>query len=207
MFDPGHAALDRDLQAASSILLKYLGKKRTAVRSPSAQDIMIENRRQLCEYMHIVGPVPAPVYKACGPLTASRGWQQMPKAGISSYWISSSDRDYQVMIDLFKKGHYTWALFVGHLVIEKLLKAVFMQKCRKNPPLIHDLLRLAEKGGIELDEKQKDILDTVTTFNIQARYDDYHLDFFNKCTKDFTEEWINSIKELRKWLKQNLHSQ
>jgi len=31
--------------------------------------------------------------------------------------------------DLFEKGHYTWALFVGHLVLEKLLKAYLL--CRK----------------------------------------------------------------------------
>lgn len=120
-----------------------------------------------------------------------------------SYWVSSSDRDYKVMIDLFKKGHYTWSLFAGHLMIEKLLKAVYLQRCAKNPPFIHDLFRLAEECYLYLDEEQKDILDTITSFNIQARYDDYKLEFFNKCTKDFTEKWVNSIKEFRKWLKKN----
>ena len=120
-----------------------------------------------------------------------------------SYWVSSSDKDYKVMVDLFKNGHYTWALFIGHLVIEKLLKAIYSQQYLKNPPLIHDLLRLAEKCGFDLDDEQKDILDTVTTFNIQARYDDYKLEFFNKCTKNFTEKWIRSIEELRAWLKKD----
>ena len=119
------------------------------------------------------------------------------------YWVSSSDRDYKVMLDLLEKGHYSWSLFIGHLVLEKLLKAVYSQKYTKNPPLIHDLFRLAERSKLELNEDQKDILDTVTTFNIQARYDDYKLEFHNKCTKDFTEKWIRSIKEFRIWLKQN----
>lgn len=127
----------------------------------------------------------------------------MSNAEMISYWLSSSDRDYQVMIDLFNKGHYTWSLFIGHLVIEKLLKAVYSQQYMTSPPLIHDLLRLAEKIDLELDDEQKDILDTVTTFNIQARYDDYKLEFYNKCTKDFTQKWIRSIKEFRSWLKQN----
>jgi HEPN domain-containing protein len=127
----------------------------------------------------------------------------MSNAEMISYWLSSSDRDYQVMIDLFNKGHYTWSLFIGHLVIEKLLKAVYSQQYMTSPPLIHDLLRLAEKIDLELDEEQKDILDTVTTFNIQARYDDYKLEFYSKCTKDFTQTWIHSIKEFRSWLKKN----
>jgi len=125
----------------------------------------------------------------------------MPKDEMISYWINSSDRDYQVMVDLFEKGHYTWALFMGHLVIEKLLKAIYSQKYTKNPPLIHDLLRLAEKCGLDPEEEQKDIFDTVTIFNIQARYDDYKLEFYHKCTKDFTDKWIHSIEELRSWLK------
>jgi len=124
----------------------------------------------------------------------------MEKSEILSYWITSADKDYQAMHHLFEKGHYTWSLFVGHLVIEKLLKAVFTQKFAANPPYIHDLYRLAEKCHIELDEQQKDDLDTISTFNIQARYDDYKMEFHNKCTKEFTQQWIDFIREFRKWL-------
>ncbi len=56
---------------------------------------------------------------------------------------------------------------------------------------------------VSLCRPQKDILDTVTTFNIQARYDDYKLSFFNKCTKNFTIKWVENIKEFRSWLKHN----
>ncbi len=70
------------------------------------------------------------------------------------------------------------------------------------PPFIHDLLRLAEKGGLPLSENQKDILDTITTFNLRARYDDYKMEFHRKCTKDFAEEWAEHIKEFRKWIKE-----
>ncbi len=128
---------------------------------------------------------------------------KMKRKEVVSYWINSSDRDYQVMIDLFEKGHYTWSLFIGHLVLEKLLKAVYSQKVTWNPPLIHDLLRLAEKSNLDLDESKKDILDTITTFNIQARYDDYKLEFHDKCTKTFSEMWISHITELRTWMKDN----
>jgi HEPN domain-containing protein len=79
----------------------------------------------------------------------------MKEKEVTSYWTKSSDRDYQVMIDLFEKGHYTWSLFIGHLVLEKLLKAIYSQKFAQNPPLIHDLLRLAEKSNLDLDEGGK----------------------------------------------------
>jgi HEPN domain-containing protein len=44
----------------------------------------------------------------------------MNKEELITYWINSSDRDFQAMIHLLEKGDYTWALFIGHLVIEKL---------------------------------------------------------------------------------------
>ncbi len=118
-----------------------------------------------------------------------------------SFWVESSDRDFKVMDDLFEKGHYTWALFVGHLVIEKLLKAYYVEKIDIQTPLIHNLLRIAEKSKLELSEEQKDMLVTVTTFNIQARYDDVKREFYHKCSKEFTEKWIGKIKGFRKWIK------
>ncbi|MFC1825314.1 HEPN domain-containing protein [Thermodesulfobacteriota bacterium] len=127
----------------------------------------------------------------------------MKKSEMISYWTKSSDKDYQAMIHLFEKGHYTWSLFIGHLVIEKLLKAIYSQKYAENPPFIHDLYRLSEKCHLELDDEQKDNLDTISTFNIQARYDDYKMEFHNKCTKVFSQKWIDTIKELRAWFKEH----
>lgn len=42
---------------------------------------------------------------------------------------------------------------MGHLVIEKLLKAIYINNVGNNAPRIHDLLRLAQKSNIELSEE------------------------------------------------------
>ena len=120
------------------------------------------------------------------------------------YWVESSDRDFKTMNHLFEKKDYNWSLFIGHLVIEKLLKAYHVKNNDDHPLLIHNLLRLAEKAGLELDEEQKDLLVTVTTFNIRARYDDHKAEFYKTCTKQFSEIWIKKIKGFRKWIKKKL---
>ena len=122
----------------------------------------------------------------------------MNKADLIEYWIYSSNKDFVTMKHLFKKKDYHWSLFIGHLVIEKLLKAHHIKNIDNSPPYIHNLLRLAEKSGLNLTENQKDFLVTVTTFNISARYDDYKMDFYKTCTKKFTKEWIEEIKGFRK---------
>ncbi len=108
------------------------------------------------------------------------------------------------MIHLLEKGDFTWSLFIGHLVIEKLLKAWYVQSTSKTPPFIHDLVRLAERSGLALSDEQKDILDTISAFNITGRYDDYKMEFHKKCTKEFTEKWVQHIKEFRRWMKEKL---
>lgn len=108
------------------------------------------------------------------------------------------------MMDLFATKNYHWALFIGHLIIEKLLKALFIKQMKEMPPLIHDLRRIAEKAGIAVDEEHKIILDTITRFNIIARYDDYKQTFYALCSKEFTAEWIGKIEEIRQWIRKQL---
>ncbi|MBI5323856.1 MAG: HEPN domain-containing protein [Ignavibacteriae bacterium] len=117
------------------------------------------------------------------------------------HWIESSDKNFITMEHLFEANDYDWSLFMGHLVIEKLLKACFIIRKKQYPPLIHNLLRLAELSEIEMNEEQIEFFSTVTTFNLNARYDDYKENFYKLCTKEFTVTWLNKIKEYRQWIK------
>ena len=92
-------------------------------------------------------------------------------------------------------------LFIGHLMIEKLLKAYYVKAQSDYPPFIHNLLRLAEKSGLKLTADKKEQLVTITAFNINTRYDDYKMSFKKQCTPEFTEEWIDKLKDLRSWIK------
>jgi HEPN domain-containing protein len=123
------------------------------------------------------------------------------KDKLIKYWIDGSDDDFETMTAMFDSKRYSWALFVGHLMIEKLLKAYYVKIKSDYPPFIHNLLRLAQKADLELTDNQKEQLVTITAFNINARYDDYKMSFRNQCTPEFTVEWINKLKEMRPWIK------
>jgi HEPN domain-containing protein len=62
------------------------------------------------------------------------------------YWRTSSDENYATMHNLIKTKEFSWSLFLGHLVIEKLLKALYVKKLQRHPTFTHDLLRLAKKN-------------------------------------------------------------
>jgi len=50
------------------------------------------------------------------------------KERIINYWIESAENDFKTMNDLYQTKNNSWALFMGHLVIEKLLKALFVKE-------------------------------------------------------------------------------
>ena len=127
----------------------------------------------------------------------------MNNIDIMNYWIESSDKDYEVMLDLQKSKRNSYALFFGHLVIEKLLKAIYAKNNKSTPyaPRSHDLDYLAQKMNLETTEHQMDLLETISHFNLEARYDDFKKTFENKCTDEYTENQIKNIEEVRTWLK------
>lgn len=75
-----------------------------------------------------------------------------------------------------------------------------MKKTNQHPLFTHDLLLLATKSSILVSDEKAEWLDKITTFNINARYDNYKQEFYKLCTKEFTESWINKIEILRSWL-------
>ena len=130
----------------------------------------------------------------------------MNNIDLMNYWIKSSDNDYGVMLDLKERKRNTYCLFFGQLLIEKLLKAYYA-KINKNAPYApktHELAYLANKVNLKLTEEQEDMLETISDFNMEARYGDYKYTFELKCTDEYTEYWIENIKELREWLKELL---
>ncbi|MBU4486979.1 MAG: HEPN domain-containing protein [Candidatus Delongbacteria bacterium] len=128
----------------------------------------------------------------------------MEQKDMVNHWVKSAEQDYTAMEHLFEKKDYSWSLFVGHLVIEKLLKAYFIKVKNEQPPLIHNLLRIAEKADLKLTESQMDDLTVITSFNIEARYEDYKTEFYKKCTPNYSKKWFKKINEYKLWLMQIL---
>ena len=130
----------------------------------------------------------------------------MTNVELMNYWIESSNDDYGVMKNLYKSKDYSWSLFVGHLVIEKLVKAIYAKNNPDSPlaPQIHNILTISQKCNLELDNARAELFGTINTFNISARYDDYKKEFKNKCTKEYAEEQIKNIEEIRSWLQEQL---
>lgn len=47
---------------------------------------------------------------------------------VVNHWIETSESDFKTMLTLFDSKLYGWALFLGHISTEKLLKALYVKK-------------------------------------------------------------------------------
>jgi AbiV family abortive infection protein len=119
---------------------------------------------------------------------------------VVKYWRTASQEDFDSADILFQNKKYHHALFFCHLSIEKMLKAIIVKSTKTAPPLIHDLIRLAEKAKLPLSEAQMNELAEITTFNIGARYDDYKLSFRKKAKKQFSFKYLKKTREMLQWL-------
>ena len=122
------------------------------------------------------------------------------------FWIESANDDWNVVQHLFEKEDYSYALFLGHLTLEKILKGLYVHYRNENPPYTHRLIFLAESIPLDLNPDQLDLLEVATDFNLEARYPDEKFSFKKRCTKEFTEKYLKNIEVMKEWLMKKLPS-
>ena len=123
---------------------------------------------------------------------------------LMDYWKKTAEHDYETMQTLFVGKRYDATLFFGHIILEKMLKALIAHKIGEQAPYTHDLVRLAKIAHVELSEEEMKLLNEVNDFNIEARYPAERLEFYHRCTRGYTKKYVDLIDDFYKKLCQEL---
>lgn len=118
-----------------------------------------------------------------------------------AYWQTTSQEDFDTAETLFEAKHYQQALFFCQLALEKLLKGLVYAKTGGHALPIHNLNKLADQAALNLNQQQEEAFKEITSWNIEARYDNIKRTFYHKATKAFTAGWMKKTKELFIWIK------
>lgn len=116
-------------------------------------------------------------------------------------WLESAERNLSASLDMARSNHRDWALFVGQLALEKVLKGLITKKTDATPPFIHDLVKLSIVAGIETTENQQGDLAKISRFHVAARYEEIKSQLYAEATPEFTKEWLGKIQEFFLWFK------
>lgn len=120
------------------------------------------------------------------------------------YWLESAEYDLQTARAMLETKRLLYVGFMCHQVIEKSLKGIYVSR---NPdaelPYIHKLLRLANLSGVydEMSDAQKELLDTLSPLNIEARYPMHKELLLQSLTVERCESMIQETEALYVWLK------
>lgn len=112
------------------------------------------------------------------------------KDRLKKAWLRSATEDLATAESLFKLKRYNFALFCCHLVIEKILKALFIKNKDQYPLVSHDLVKIARRADLDLTQEVINQLAEITTFNVEARYDIDKTKLYKKATKSFTKKYM-----------------
>ncbi len=123
---------------------------------------------------------------------------------VVTYWVDTASYDLETAEGLFRIKRYPYVLFMCHLGVEKLLKAILVKKTGKHADYTHNLVYLAEKAGLDFTEAQLDLLAEMNEFNLEARYPEVKMSFYKDCTEAYTLKYLEYTREIHKWLTEQL---
>lgn len=85
-------------------------------------------------------------------------------------WIDSSDYYFKTAGHMLKTGRYIYVIFMCHIAIEKLLKALVHETTAKLPPKTHDLIYLLRIADVHMPENFLEFVGKINNASIVTRY-------------------------------------
>lgn len=114
-----------------------------------------------------------------------------------AYWRSEALDTWKDVDHSMSGGRIAFGLFAAHLSVEKALKAHVVRNTKKIPPMIHNLVSLANLAGLNLASRQLDILADLNPMNILTRYPGESGEIPSRSQ---AESLVKRAKEIFEWL-------
>ena len=101
---------------------------------------------------------------------------------------------------MLDSGRLLYVLFCCQQAVEKMLKAVIAERSGQSPPRLHNLLRLAEQAGVELDQIQTVLMEDLSRYYIQSRYPEEIPALSRGLDRQRGRQVLNQTEDVLQWL-------
>jgi HEPN domain-containing protein len=122
-------------------------------------------------------------------------------------WLRSAEYDLQTAESLLRSRRYIYVIFMCHLAVEKLLKAIVAESSTVLPPRTHNLYRLLELGHISLPKVHEDLMAKLNAMSIITRYPEDIVTLSAEVTRKVAQAYLTNTKELIQWLRHDARLQ
>lgn len=102
---------------------------------------------------------------------------------------------------MLSSARYLYVVFMCQQAIEKIIKALYINKFDSDPPKSHNLAFIFQMLGIQVSVEISSFLNLLSAHYIQNRYPDYKSRLSAILSKDKAERYLKQTEEVYKWLK------
>ena len=115
-------------------------------------------------------------------------------------WAEQARYDLETARAMLDSSRYLYVLFCCQQAVEKALKAKIVGLTGELPPRIHNLLRLAKKAEIDLQEHMAQFMGELTDYYVQTRYPEEIRTLGAKVSRETASEALGKTEEIIQWL-------
>ncbi len=117
--------------------------------------------------------------------------------------MDSSDYDYKTAEYMLQTGRYIYVIYMCHISIEKILKALIHETSGKLPPKTHDLIYLTKLAEVKLSEDLLNFIGKINNASVATRYPEDLSRLISSYPEGVAREYLDKTKEVLEWIKQD----
>jgi len=118
-------------------------------------------------------------------------------------FIKSAEYDLHTAEFMLKSGRYIYVIFMCHLSLEKMLKAITTEITQKISPKSHNLIYLLKLGNIQLPSELFNFIAKINNASIVTRYPEDFSKILESYPESVAKEYLSKTKEIHECLKKH----
>ena len=136
-------------------------------------------------------------------ITAWKGDRGLKMRKDTANYITSAEYDLQTAQAMLDSGRYLYVIFMCHISIEKMLKAIAAEVTGKTPPKTHNLIYLIKLAKVQFSQELFDFVAKINNVSVITRYPEDFSEILQAYPQDITQEYLIRTREVIKCLKEN----
>jgi HEPN domain-containing protein len=116
-------------------------------------------------------------------------------------WLASAEYDFETAKHMLSSQRYIYVVFLCHLAVEKMLKAIASEVHSKSPPRTHDLIFLNRYAEVIFEPGHYEIVSKLNNASVPTRYPSDMKNILSEYTEEVANTYLKQTEEVIKWLK------
>ena len=118
-------------------------------------------------------------------------------------FMISAEYDLGIAEHLLNIGRYIYLVFMCHLVLEKMLKAIAVETTKTPAPKTHNLLYVTSLAEINIPDRHLAFVSKINNASIPTRYPEDFTKLIEVYPADIIAACRKQTRDVIEWLKQN----